>query len=209
MLASAGFPFTRKLLMHGMVMGTDGQKMSKTLGNTVDPMEQLEVFGVDAVRYYMIAGIPTFGDSAYKPEDLVNMVNSHLADGFGNLLSRVITLANKKEIKLSDDLNSCSEEIKNNLNAYTQTISDYYSNFDLYNATNTIHELTMMANKYINDIKPRDKETDHELATQCLKDLGVILYALTMFYSPIIPGSSAKAREMLDTMEKAVLFTKI
>ena len=160
MLASAGFPFTRKLLMHGMVMGTDGQKMSKTLGNVVDPMDQLALYGPDAVRYYMIAGIPTFGDSAYKPEDLVNMVNSHLADGFGNLLSRVITLANKKEIKLSDDVNSCSEEIKNNLNAYTQTISDYYTNFDLYNAANTIHELTMMANKYINDIKPRDKETD-------------------------------------------------
>jgi methionyl-tRNA synthetase len=195
--------------MHGMVMGTDGQKMSKTLGNTVDPMEQLEAYGADAVRYYMIAGIPTFGDSAYKPDDLVNMVNSHLADGFGNLLSRVITLANKKEIKLSDDLNICSEEIKNNLNAYTQTISDYYTNFDLYNAANTIHELTMSANKYINDIKPRDKETDPELAIQCLKDLGVVLYVLTMFYGAIIPKSSARAREMLDIMEKGVLFTKL
>lgn len=209
MLASAGFPFTRKLLMHGMVMGTDGNKMSKTLGNTVDPMEQLEAYGADAVRYYIIAGIPTFGDSAYKPDDLVNMVNSHLADGFGNLLSRVITLANKKEIKLSDDLSLCSQEIKDNLNTYTQTISDYFSHFDLYNAANSIHELTMSANKYINDIKPRDKETDPELAVQCLKDLGVLLYTLTMFYSTIIPKSSARAREMLDTMEKGVLFTKL
>jgi methionyl-tRNA synthetase len=183
--------------------------MSKTLGNVVDPMEQLEAYGADAVRYYMIAGIPTFGDSAYKPEDLVNMVNSHLADGFGNLLSRVITLANKKEIKLSDDLSICSEEIKNSLTQYEATISAYFSNFDLYNAANSIHELTMSANKYINDIKPRDKETDQELATQCLKDLGVILYVLTMFYGAIIPKSSARAREMLDSMEKGVLFTKL
>lgn len=209
MLASAGFPFTKTLLMHGMVMGTDGNKMSKTLGNTVDPMDQLVLFGADAVRYYMIAGIPTFWDSAYKPDDLVNMVNSHLADWFGNLLSRVITLANKKEVKLSHDLSLCSEGIKNKLNEFDKTISDYYNNYDLYNAVNSIHELTMFANRYINDIKPRDKETDAEKWIQCLKDLWVVLYALVKYYSPIIPDSSAKAKEMLDTMEKGVLFTKL
>ena len=55
MLASAGFSFTKTLLMHGMVLGNDGNKMSKTLGNVVDPMEQLSAYGADAVRYYMIA----------------------------------------------------------------------------------------------------------------------------------------------------------
>lgn len=209
MLASAGFSFTRKLLMHGMVMGTDGNKMSKTLGNTVDPMEQLEAYGADAVRYYMIAGIPTFGDSAYKPDDLVNMVNSHLADGFGNLLSRVITLANKKEITLSDDLSICSQEIKDTLIQYKATISAYFECFDLYSATNSIHELTIFTNKYINDVKPRDKETDQERALQCLKNLGVILYTLTMLYGVIVPQLSARARTMLDNMEKGVLFTKL
>lgn len=208
MLASAGLPFSKKLLMHGMVLGTDGNKMSKTLWNVIDPLEQCTEFGKDAVRYYLIAGIPTFGDASYRPEDLTNLVNSHLADGLGNLLSRVITLASKKEVKLSDDESLLDDEMKDKLKEFTTIISDYYESFDLYNAANSIYELTMFANKYINDIKPWDKETDQELAKKCLSDLGVILYALVKFYSPIIPDSSQKAKNMLDTMEKGVLFIK-
>jgi methionyl-tRNA synthetase len=86
-------------------------------------MEQLEQYGADAVRYYMIAGMPTFGDTAYKSEDLVNLVNSHLADGFGNLLSRVITLATKKEIVLSSDISQCSDAIKQQLTASQEKIA--------------------------------------------------------------------------------------
>lgn len=118
--------------MHGMVLGTDGNKMSKTLGNVVDPMEQFEQYGADAVRYYMIAGMPTFGDTAYKPEDLVNLVNSHLADGFGNLISRVIALATKKEIALSADISLCSEDVKQQLATAQQKITTHFTAYELY-----------------------------------------------------------------------------
>jgi len=83
-----------------MIMGPDGNKMSKTMGNVVDPEQQCEDYGAEAVRYYLIAGIPTFGDGTYKPDDVVNIYNSHLANSFGNLLNRVIHLANQKNLKL-------------------------------------------------------------------------------------------------------------
>lgn len=209
MLASAWFPFTKQLLMHGMVLGTDGNKMSKTLGNVVDPMEQLAQFGIDAVRYYMIVWLPTFWDTAYKIEDLINIVNSHLADGFGNLLSRVLTLANKKEISLLANYPITEQHIASQVQNLQTKITTYFNGYDLYNAANTIHELTMLANKYINDIKPWDKETDMTTAQQCIQDVGVILYILVAYYENIVPSLAEKAKVMLDTMQKDVLFVKL
>ena len=100
MLASAGLSFTTKILVHGMILGPDGNKMSKTLGNVISPMDQLEKYGLDAVRFYLIAGLPTYSDASYKEDDLVALYNARLANAFGNLLSRVIQLANKKEYSL-------------------------------------------------------------------------------------------------------------
>ena len=126
------------------------------------------------------------------------MVNSHIADGFGNLLSRVIALANKKEIKLSDDRTVCSANILAMLTEHENTLTTYFNNYDLYNAANTIHEITMAANKYINDIKPWDKEVDPTVATQCLQDLGVVLYTLVRYYGVIIPTIADKAKTILE-----------
>jgi methionyl-tRNA synthetase len=82
MLASAGIAQTDILLVHGMILGSDGAKMSKTLGNVISPMDQKEKYGLDAFRYYLIAGIPTTTDASYKEDDLVALHNSHLANTF-------------------------------------------------------------------------------------------------------------------------------
>ncbi len=209
MLASAWFPLTKTLLMHGMVLGNDGNKMSKTLGNVVDPIEQLEKYGIDAMRYYLIAGIPTFGDASYKEVDLINLVNSHLADSFGNLLSRVITLANKKEVALVDDVSVCSTSIHTMLQEQEKIITEYFDAYDLHSAAAAIHDICMYTNKYMNDVKPWDKESDPDIAKQCLQDLGVVIHTLIRFYSVIMPGLATRAQTMIDTMEKGVLFQKI
>ena len=153
--------------------------------------------------------MPTFGDTAYKSEDLVNIVNSHLADGFGNLLSRVITLAGKKDIVLEDDILLCSSNTVDILRENNSRIKECFDKYQLYDGAGAIHNLTIFANQHINAIKPWDKECDPAVASQCLVDLGVILYALVKYYSLIIPTMAAKAKNMLDTMTKEVLFTKI
>lgn len=209
MLASAGFPLTKTLLMHGMVLGNDGNKMSKTLGNVVDPIEQLEKYGIDAMRYYLIAGIPTFGDASYREEDLINLVNSHLADSFGNLLSRVIALANKKEVALVDDLSVCSNSIHAMLEEQEKIIATHFDAYDLHSAAAAIHDICMYTNKYMNDVKPWDKESNIEVAKQCLQDLGVVIQTLIRFYGVIMPELATRAQNMIDTMEKGVLFQKI
>ncbi|MDD4382216.1 MAG: class I tRNA ligase family protein, partial [Candidatus Dojkabacteria bacterium] len=76
MLKSVGLENTDKLLVHGMVLGPDGRKMSKTIGNIISPFEQEQKYGAEIVRFYLLTGITTYGDCAYKEDDLVNMYNS-------------------------------------------------------------------------------------------------------------------------------------
>lgn len=207
MLLSAWLPCTKTLLMHGMVLGPDGNKMSKTLGNVISPLDQCEQYGTEAVRLYLIAGMPTFGDSAYKEDDLINLYNAHLANAFGNLLSRVIQLANKKEILLTEGTRS--PEVQATIDTHHQAASSAYDNFSLYEATTHIHALAQRANKYMDDHKPREKTHSFEYVQQVLYDLWQLCATLIDLYSPVIPHSCALARTMLDTQEKAVLFPKI
>ena len=102
MLASLGLPFTKHLLVHGTMLGPDGQKMSKTLGNVIAPLEQYDQFGSDGVRFYMLGVLQTYLNCSYREEDLKSAYNTHLANNYGNLVNRVIHLANQKSISISD-----------------------------------------------------------------------------------------------------------
>ena len=91
-LKSAGLPLPKELFVHGYLT-VDGQKMSKTLGNVVDPMEVIKTFGVDAVRYYLLREIPSYGDGDYSERRFKEIYNADLANGLGNLVARVAKLA--------------------------------------------------------------------------------------------------------------------
>jgi len=207
MLHAADLPFSKNILVHGMIMWPDGNKMSKTLGNVISPFDQVEKFGIEAVRYYLIAGIPTYGDAAYKEEELINLYNSHLANSFGNLLNRVIHLANKKEIKLTKE--QVSQEQKEKITQHEEKIINAYNNYQLYDAAGEIHQLCAHANKYMDENKPRDKSLDQKTITQILNNLSTMLHSIIKRYTPIIPHSCQTAQEMLDKQEKGILFEKI
>ncbi|MFJ1708961.1 methionine--tRNA ligase [Kitasatospora sp. NPDC088346] len=88
MLLSAGLPLPTDLVVHGYLTA-GGRKISKSLGNTVDPTELIERYGTDAVRYFLLAEFPPFGDANFDEQRLVNRYNTDLANGLGNLVSRV------------------------------------------------------------------------------------------------------------------------
>jgi methionyl-tRNA synthetase len=207
MLASAGFPFTKQFLMHGMVLGPDGNKMSKTLGNVISPMDQLEKWGAEAVRFYLIAWIPTFGDASYKEEDLVNLRNSRAANAFGNLLSRVIALATKKELSLHTTM--LSDAVSEHIDHVRNHVTKLYDTYELFEAAGAIHDLALRANKYLDENKPREATTDPLVAQQTLINLWALLYTLIDLYTPLIPSVCAQAKAALDSQEKCVLCTKL
>lgn len=208
MLAAIGLPQTQKLLCHGMVLGPDGTKMSKTKGNVISPFDQLEKFGLEAVRFYLISGISTFGDSPFKEDDLINLYNSHLANNFGNLLNRVIHLSGKREIEINkiDDVES---EFKVRVDEFVAKANSYYEEYELQLAAQTTNELATFGNKYIDEAQPWSKEIELSKAAAVLNNLSYLLQQVIELYAPIIPESAEKAQQALENGEKIVLFPKI
>ncbi|MCK5413353.1 MAG: methionine--tRNA ligase [Candidatus Pacebacteria bacterium] len=94
MLLSAGLPLPKKLLVHGFIT-SDGQKISKSLGNIIDPFEVAEKYGVDALRYYLLKEIPSGGDGDFSFARFEEVYKSDLQNGLGNLTARTLTLAEK------------------------------------------------------------------------------------------------------------------
>lgn len=99
-LKSAGLPLPKKLFAHGYLT-VNGQKMSKTLGNVVDPIEVINKYGTDAVRYYLLKEIPSYSDGDYSERRFIEVYTADLANGLGNLISRVAKLCDKVEFEIT------------------------------------------------------------------------------------------------------------
>ncbi len=98
-LMSAGLPLPKKLFVHEYFT-VDGQKMSKTIGNVINPVDLIEKYGADAVRYYCLAKFSPFSDGDFSEERLKEVFNSDLANGLGNLIARVAKLAQNNEVSI-------------------------------------------------------------------------------------------------------------
>jgi len=208
MLASVGLSQTKTLLEHGMILASDGRKMSKTLGNIISPFEQAEKYGAEKVRFYLLTGISTFADSSYKEDELVNMYNARLANNFGNLLNRVIHLANSKEVEINAGKN-IEEDFRKKVDSYQEEVEKLYKEYEIALAGEKIDELADWGNKYITEKEPWAKEIKHNEAELILNNLSYLLKTVIFLYYPIIPVSSKKALESLEKREKIILFNKI
>src|SRR5262249_28953642 len=153
MLASAKLPFSKQVLVHGTILGPDGRKMSKTIGNVVSPFEQVNKYNPEIVRYYLLAGLPTYADAAYKESDVVLLHNTNLANTYGNLLNRVIVLANKKGIQL-DRTKPIQAAFQETVDKQKAEIAHAYESYNIFEATQRINVLLIYGNKYIDEEKP-------------------------------------------------------
>ncbi len=206
MLASAKLPQTKALLVHGMILDEKGNKMSKSVGNVISPFQQQEKYGAEVVRYYLLAGLTTYGDASYLESDLVNLYNSNLANNFGNLLLRVIHLAEKKGAEIND-VSKVSTDFKSQVDEIEAEITHAYEAYEIHDAAGLVNSLADLGNKYIDTEKPWGK--GDEEAKVILNNLSYLLSLVIKYYEPIIPKSSKKAREALENREKVVLFSKI
>ncbi len=208
MLASVGLAQSKRLLEHGMVLGPDGRKMSKTLNNVISPFDQEKKFGAEVVRFYLLTGIATFADSAYKEEELINMYNSRLANNFGNLLNRTIHLANSKEVNINN-VKGVEQSFKKKVDRFEGEIKTLYDEYELSLAGEKIDELADWGNKYNTEKEPWEKSKEKEEVETILNNLSYLLFVVSDLYEPIIPVSAVKAKRALEKREKIILFEKI
>jgi len=123
-LLSAGLSLPKTIFVHGYIT-VDGQKMSKSLGNVIDPFELVEKYGVDAVRYFFLREIPSTEDGDFSYEKFETRYNADLAGGLGNLVARVLTLAEKAELKTPQEFQS--KDFKELFEKTEQEISELLS----------------------------------------------------------------------------------
>lgn len=144
-LLSAHLPLPKSLLVHGYVT-TDGQKMSKSLGNVVDPIELIDTYGVDAFRYYFLSQIPSTDDGDFSEEKLKHIYNADLANGLGNLVARVA--------KLCENNSKAAPGLPSSFDPSMETfLREYQFNHALDHIWSEIRE----ADKFVNEQKPWDQ----------------------------------------------------
>lgn len=210
MLSAAGISHTKTLLCHGTILDKEGKKMSKSVGNVIDPIDQLNKYGVDAVRYYALSGLQVYGNSGWDESQLVKLYNAHLADNYGNLLVRVVHLINLKEIESQDDggFNFGEEKANKKLfEIHFDTVRQLWDSYDVTAALHKLNDILKMANQYITTQAPWSK--DAQDVEEVLSTLYWVLEEATMLYLPVIPNKGKQALESLHTLKKEIIFPKI
>lgn len=197
MLMSAQLPNSKQIFIHGFIT-VEGQKMSKSLGNVVSPLELVEKWGTDAVRYYLLKEIPSLDDGDFSHHRMEEIYNTDLANELGNLVMRLTTLGEK------DGLVVEITESKPN-----SDVLDLVSHFQFNRALEEIWKEVKAVNKDINDFEPWKKEAAHR--KEFLESSLQKLYHIAETLMPFIPETAGKImKSSSGTINKSVpLFPRI
>ena len=206
-LLALNLPLPKVLTSHGHIL-SNGVKMSKSLGNVVDPLDVLEKYGLPAFRYFFLRHIDTFADSDFTWEKYDAAYNNELANDLGNLVSRLATLCSKNSVSLKTSSLSFPEVLADN-----PTYKNFMDNFEFSKAFDYAWEKVQKINKRIDDEKPWSLvKTDPTAGTASLKSLVLDLLEVSLLLSPFLPETSEQIKEIF-TAEKITppspLFPKI
>ncbi len=196
MLFSAKLPNSAQVFIHGF-MTVDGQKISKSLGNTIDPIAVTKEYGIDTLRYYLLAKIHPWEDSDFSWEKFKDSHNADLANGLGNLVSRVAKLCENSHFTLMGSSDRTSMHVIG-VEEYTKALSEYRFNDALAFVWNKIRE----TDKYIDEEKPWDllKKQDERLKdvlAHCIDQLQEIAGLL----EPFLPETAGKIEKQFQGPE--------
>ena len=196
---------------HGWILSGD-EKMSKSKGNILDPIEIIDIYGLDALRYYLLKEVSFGNDGNISKEKLESCINSDLANNYGNLCQRVILFCEKniglkvpeKYDFTNDDLKILND-FKDNIKNIEKEINEQNINYYVEYVVNQLFK----ANKYFNDQAPWTKKDDSlRLNTIVFVSLELIRKISILLY-PIIPNTSLKVLNIFSIKEKDIKFDTI
>jgi methionyl-tRNA synthetase len=187
MLLSAGLPLPKTLLVHGFIT-SGGKKMSKSLGNVIDPEELLAEYGTDAVRYYLLRHVSPFEDGDITREAFKDAYNAGLANGLGNLASRIMQLA---QTHLDHGTKPESPSLPN---AYIEA----FDAFEIQRAADLVWDEIQFLNRKITESAPfKVVKTDPAEGKKIIFGLTQDLYRIADLLAPFMPQTSEKIKTVV------------
>ncbi|MDJ0977744.1 MAG: methionine--tRNA ligase [Erythrobacter sp.] len=200
-LMSADLPLPKKVFGHGFLLARGGEKMSKSLGNVVDPLELANTFGIDALRYFLLREVAFGQDGSYSPEAIVTRANAELANSFGNLAQRTLSMIFKnmdgtlEAFETSDVDDALLGEVAD---ACRNVLPDEFEKLAFSNGIEAWMRAVYACNQYVDEQAPWTlKKTDPERMKVVLQTLFVALRDLAVAIQPVVPE---KAAALLDQM---------
>ncbi len=205
-LLAAKIDLPKRVYGHGWILSGE-EKMSKSKGNILDPLEIIKEYGLDPLRYYLIKEVSFGNDGNISQERLEDCINSDLANNYGNLCQRVTAFVVKNcdgkiplEIKFHDEDLLILNKYKDNLDNIRSQIDSQNINFYIDYIVNSLFE----ANKYFNDQEPWKKKDDMIRLNTIVYTTLEIVRKISFLLYPIIPESSLKALKIFDIEEKNI-----
>ncbi|OCW83457.1 methionine--tRNA ligase [Pelagibacteraceae bacterium GOM-A5] len=199
----------KRVYGHGWILSGD-EKMSKSKGNILDPLEIINTYGLDPLRYYLLKEVSFGNDGNISEEKLENCINSDLANNFGNLCQRVLSFAEKNCSSLIPDHKYNDEDLEilkplNNLDK----IRLFIDNQDINQYMSFIVDRLFAANKYFNDQEPWKKKDNRLRLNTIVYTALELIRKITILLYPVMPETSVKVLNIFNETENSIDFTSI
>ncbi len=196
MLISAKIALPKELFVHGFIL-SKGAKMSKSTGNVIEPFEQIEKYGVDQFRFYIMGAMPLEADGEYSEDLLKERTNSELVANLSNFFYRVLSFTNNNFKSKINELDE--DKVIDEITAKFDEIKKAYEEYDFKKAIDKIMSVSTLGNRYFQDKEPwrlvkEDKDKVHRVIGTCVnivKNLSILIY-------PIMPGFAAKLQKQIN-----------
>ncbi len=211
-LMAAKIPLPKRVFGHGWILSNE-KKMSKSIGNILDPIEIIKVYGIDQLRYYLIKEVSLGNDGNVSLENLKNCINNDLANNYGNLCQRVFSFIKKNcsnKIPQKKDLSkkdkALTDKLKNDISKLTSLIDMQ----DLNNYIKKVIEYSFDSNKYFNDSEPWSlKKTNINKMNSILYSIVEQIKNISILLLPIIPISANKILDVINVNKDLRMISQI
>ena len=202
-LMSADIELPKQIYGHGHLLAAGGVKMSKSLGNVVDPSQMLERYGVDALRYYLMREVKMSSDGSVGEEGLVTRVNAELANSFGNLAQRTLSMVHKNcdaIVPAAGNAEADKALLDQVRKACEEELPKAFETFGFSDGIEAWIKAVYACNAYIDEMAPWAlKKTDPERMAEVLGTLVAVIRPLAEAIVPVVPSGAAKVLAVLDS----------
>jgi len=200
-LLAAGIKPPNRVFGHGWILSGD-EKMSKSKGNILNPIEIIDTYGIDELRYYLMKEVSHGSDGSISLKNLRNCINSDLANNYGNLCQRVFSFIKnncKSEVNKTKNISNSDKKLISQTEILTKGLRNEMHNQNLNNYIKSVIDISFLTNKYINDEEPwKLKENDTQKMNNILHISLEQIAKISILLNPVIPNSTTKVLDALN-----------